>query len=83
MPRSCKPTSKWMMALIVPATMLTAGCQTLSTPTPEAVCKAIGSPIRYTSKVKESDYYAAPKLAPQLAVKNRTGIHLNCPAYVR
>lgn len=60
-----------------------SGCQTLSTATDETVCAAVGRPILYNSKKKESDYYAAPKLAPQLAEKNRTGINLNCPAYSR
>lgn len=63
--------------------LVTSGCQTVSTPTDEIVCNALGSPIIYNSKRKTSEYYAAPKLAPQIAVKNRTGINLNCPAYSR
>jgi hypothetical protein len=69
-----------MMLLIA---LAMGGCQTLSTVTDETACDALGKPIIYNSKKKESDYYAAPKLAPQLAEKNRTGINLNCPAYSR
>ena len=62
--------------------MSLTGCQTLSTVTStDTVCTAIGKPITYTSKNDKSDYYAARKLAPQIAVKNRTGINLGCPAY--
>ena len=60
---------------------LLAGCATsLTGSSPEAQC-AGREPIRYTSTNKKSEFYAAPKLAPQIAVANKTGENLNCPAF--
>ena len=69
---------------MLPLALAMSGCQTLSTVTSlDPVCTALGQPIRYTSKDKASQRYAAALLAPQLAEKNRTGINLDCPAYKR
>jgi len=60
-----------------------AGCVTtqgaVTTPTP--VCNALVGPIKYSSQNKKSLRYAGPKLAPDLAVRNRVGVNLRCPAY--
>lgn len=58
------------------------GCATsLTATTSEAQC-AGREPIKYTSTKKTSLYYAAPKLAPQIAVANTTGVNLKCPAFL-
>jgi hypothetical protein len=52
----------------------------LTATTSEAQC-AGREPIHYTSTKRESPYYAAPKLAPQIAVANITGEKLKCPGF--
>lgn len=47
----------------------------------QPVCEALVGPLRYTSKTKESRRYAGPDLAADLAVRNRVGKRLRCPAY--
>lgn len=47
----------------------------------EPVCEALGPPIVYNSKNKNSDYHAGPKLAPRLATQNGVGENLPCPGY--
>lgn len=69
------------LALTLCVTCLAVGCATdLTGTTSEAQC-AGREPINYTSTKKNSPYYAGPKLAPQLAVANLTGINLKCPAF--
>jgi hypothetical protein len=62
-------------------TFALAGCVTSSTgTTSDAVC-ADRKPIQYNSRNPKSEYYAAPKLAPQLAVTNQIGVNLKCKAF--
>lgn len=39
------------------------------------------APINYNSRKPSSEYYAAPKLARQIAVANKTGENLACPGF--
>ena len=57
-----------------------AGCETTGS-TPKAVCSALVGPILYNSQNAKSQRYAGPALAPDLAVRNRVGVNLRCPAY--
>lgn len=62
--------------------LLLAGCASsgsLQGLTP--VCDALVGPITYNPSNKNSEYHAGPKLAPELALRNRVGENLNCPAY--
>lgn len=69
------------LGLMLSATLLLAGCATNGTATTsEAIC-ADRRPILYNSKNPKSDYYAAKKLAPQLAVTNQIGVNLKCKAF--
>jgi hypothetical protein len=62
-------------------TSIVGGCATsLTATTSEAQC-AGREPIHYTSTNKASAFYAAPKLAPQIAIANTTGVNLDCPAF--
>lgn len=47
----------------------------------KVVCEAMVGPIHYNSKNRKSAFYAGPRLAPQLRVRNRVGINLGCPEY--
>lgn len=60
-----------------------SGCATtreLTATTSKAQC-AGRKPINYNSRKPASQYYAAPKLAPQIAVANKTGENLRCPGF--
>lgn len=62
--------------------VLLSGCTTLAaTQTTGPVCEALVGPIKYTSATKTSRRFAGPDLAPDLAVRNRVGKNLRCPAY--
>ena len=69
--------------VIILLALAVAGCQTDGTTRSviRDVCPALTHPIKYTSKNRKSDYYAARKLAPQLAEKNAVGVNLRCPNY--
>lgn len=45
------------------------------------VCEALIGPITYNSTVPASRRHAGPDLAADLAVRNRVGKNLRCPAY--
>ena len=45
------------------------------------VCEALGPPIQYNTKNKDSAYHAGPKLAPRLSQQNAVGENLPCPGY--
>lgn len=62
-------------------TLLLAGCATNGTATTSEAQCAGRVPIEYNSKNPKSDYYAARKLAPQLAIANQTGVNLRCEAF--
>ena len=64
------------------AIFLLSGCVTDgSTQSLKPICEALGPPIVYNSKNKNSDYHAGPKLAPRLATQNHIGEGLPCPNY--
>lgn len=62
-------------------TLLLAGCETVGTATTSDAQCAGRVPIEYNSKNPKSAYYAAPKLAPQIATVNQTGVNLRCEAF--
>lgn len=63
------------------ATLMLGGCGTnLTATTSEAQC-AGRAPITYNSRKPGSQYYAAPKVARQIAVANQTGVNLRCPGF--
>lgn len=70
------------MFIILSSLLLLAGCQTTGqVQSLLPVCTALGAPIEYNSKNKDSDWHAGPKLAPRLAKQNRVGVNLACKAY--
>lgn len=75
------------LASVIVLAIALGGCATVSGKTPPTgtapVCDALVGPIKYNSKGKASRRYAGPDLAPDLAVRNRVGIKLRCPAYRR
>lgn len=74
-----------MSSLIIGSSL--AGCARLerptlgTVPTNNPVCEALVGPIHYNSSNKRSLRYAGKDLAPDLAVRNRVGENLHCPAY--
>lgn len=62
--------------------LLLAGCATSSTATTSEAQCAGRKPITYNSRKKDSQFYAAPKLAPQLATANQTGVNLRCKEFM-
>lgn len=65
--------------------LVLGGCATTGTLVPSQtkapVCEALVGPIKYNSTTKTSRRFAGPDLAPDLAVRNRVGKNLRCPAY--
>lgn len=60
------------------------GCVTTGGGRPDTslpVCDALIGPITYNSTVLKSRRHAGPDLAADLAVRNRVGKNLRCPAY--
>lgn len=70
-----------MPGLLLSVTLLLGGCATSSIGTTSDTLCAGRQPIQYNSKNPKSDYYAAKKLAPQIAVANQTGVNLKCKAF--
>lgn len=73
-----------VISLVIVLSVILGGCAgTLPSPTKSdsAVCDALVGPIKYNSKNPKSSRYAAKNLAPDLAVRNRVGINLQCPKY--
>lgn len=71
-----------LLVLVFVLACLLGGCtHTGSTQSLAPVCEALGAPIEYNSRNKNSDYHAGPKLAPRLATQNRVGTGLNCTGY--
>lgn len=66
-----------LLALPLGGCLLTTG----STESLKPVCEALGPPIRYNGKNKNSDYHAGPKLATRLDQQNDVGVGLPCPGY--
>lgn len=70
------------LGLMLSVMCAAGGCATsLTATTSEAQC-AGRKPIHYNSRNPKSEYYAAPKLAPQIAEANVTGENLKCPAFM-
>lgn len=77
---------RYLRAVAVGSLLLGAavlgGCQTTgSTTSTKPVCAALIGPITYNSRNPNSEYHAGPKLAPQIARRNRVGVNLHCPKY--
>lgn len=77
----------FLLVLALVALLLLTGCNTakeqLTGASRTAVCKALIGPIKYNSQKVDSQRFAAAKLAPDLATRNRVGQELGCPQYKR
>ena len=45
------------------------------------ICDALGPPIMFNAKDKNSAYHAGPKLVPRLVQQDAVGENLPCPGY--
>lgn len=70
--------------LVLALALALAGCaglgDKLTATTSEAQCSG-WAPIRYNSHKPKSEFYAGPKLSPQIAEHNLTGENLKCPKF--
>lgn len=58
------------------------GCLTTgSVESLKPICDALGPPIVFNAKNKNSAYHAGPKLAPRLVQQDAVGENLPCPGY--
>ena len=69
--------------LIVALALPLAGCLTDSgaLQSLQPVCEALGPPIHYNGKNKNSDWHAGPNLANRLDQQYEVGTNLPCPGY--
>lgn len=72
-----------MRILLIPLLLLLTACDPKDLPPASVadICKALLGPIRYNSKNKESERYAAYLLALDLHDRNEVGRKLHCPGY--
>lgn len=73
-----------VLGLVLFLGLALGGCVTTGAGRPTTalpVCEALVGPILYNSKVPTSRRHAGPDLAQDLALRNRVGKNLRCPAY--
>ena len=72
------------LSLIVASSILLAACATtngIETTKIKPICDALVGPIQYDSRNPKDPRFAGRVLAPDLAVRNKIGGDLDCPAY--